>query len=204
MSRKWVKDLTYDELKELVDNNSDIADKASDRFDDDVRFWAEEYLQGHPRSLDYSLFGWNGSDYIEFDDIGSEEISWLRKQNQSFGLFDDATMQKIDRIEELLGLMDDAYYDEDDTKYAEYESEYDDLKSEIEEALYSVIGKDIYNKWDIDIQADTVSSYFDEFFKEGDYVDTDTWEIHNIEDEEDEDAARLDYDLDEQLELPTL
>ena len=200
--KKYVKDLTYDELKELIRNNDDIADRASERAESDVRFWAEEYLDGHPRSLDYSLFSWNGGDYIEFDEIGHNEIAWLRKQNNTYGLFDEATMQKVDRIEEVIKLMDEAYYDDDDAKYAEYESEYDDLKSEIEDACYEAIAGDINHIWDIDIRADIVSSYFDEFFEDGDWVDTDIWEIHNIDDEDDEENEDLDYDLDEQLELP--
>ena len=130
--KKYIKDLTYDELKELIEYNDDIAQKASERAESDVRFWAEEYLAGIPNDIDYTLFDTHGADDFKIDEFSADVVDWLKEQTKTFGLLDDASLKKLDRIQELQDLMEDAYYDEPE-KYDEYESEYEDLKMDIEE-----------------------------------------------------------------------
>lgn len=191
--KKYANDLTYKELDELVKHNSDIEEKAADRAMDDVYFWLEDYLHGAPRSVDYRYFG--RDEYFEVSEADTEFMNWVDNIQRTFEWLNDDIYEKCKKAHELWRK---TYYgDATDEEYEEYEG----LKEEIGSDIFELMKADYWWALDSKNYAEIIATYPDWFFEEGDWVDTDTWEIHNIDDEESE---NLDSELNEQLELPML
>ena len=197
---KYIEDLTYEELKSLIANNSELKHKAYERAMDDAYMFTEEYLMGAPREIDYEFFA--RGEHFTIKDFTEDVLRWLAKQSDTYGIFSDEVRNSLDRTYELWHDIEYGVLD-DDPDYEKYVEEYEGLKDAIEDEFFEAVHSAYdYASYPDDGYVDIVSGYSDEFFEDGDWVDTDTWEIHNIYDEEDEENEGLDYDLDEQLELP--
>lgn len=193
--KKWVKDLTYDEIRELIENDSYLKDRVLNRTLDDAYYWVGEYLEGVPRTaVDFEYFG--RGEHFTVEDATDEFMEWVDDVQRDYDWLDDETYSMCKRANELWRKI---YYDEDVTD--EDEIEYEKLLEDIGYNIFSQMKYEYDAAFDHEVWVEAFNSYVDEFIDDVDnsYVDTETWEIHNINDEESE---NLDYDLDEQLELP--
>lgn len=206
MSRKWVRDLTFQDWVDFIKHNSYVSEYALDKALDNAYFWVGEYLNGSPRTVDYEYFG--RGEHFTVNQADQSFIDWIDEVQNAYEWLDEETYDKCKRAYELWKRADNAFADDEDLTDEEWE-EYSNLLDEISDEIFHLMKSEYDSAFDDEVQADILMNdseledgLFDDY--ENTYVDTNTWEFHNIEDEEDEDAARLDYDLDEQLELPTL
>lgn len=194
MAYKYLKDLTYDEVKEFLKHTSDYDEKLFDRAMDMAYDSVEEYLYGAPRAVSYQYFG--RGEYFKIRELNNDVKKWFDNIQASYEWLDENTLEEINRAYELWQKdYEDGLSDEE---YSEYESLIDD----IEDSVLSKM-KAEYD-WAIDADDDYPEIFVNdiEYFEpdyEDIYVDTDTWEIHNINDESDENYGIVDEDLSEQL-----
>jgi hypothetical protein len=199
--RKWLNDLSYDETKELVNRfGTELQQKVFDHALDDAYYRVGEYLNNVPhRDVDYMYF--DRGEHFTVKDVTDAFMSWVDKVQEDYEWLNDDTYKKCKRAYELWKA--DKY--ERDLTDDEWK-EYDDLKDEIGDEIFALMKSEYDAAFDDDYMVEVFDNYTDEFIDNPDdtWVDTETWEIHDINDEEDEENEGLDYDLDEQLELPTL
>ena len=197
--RKYVKDLTFQDWVELIKHNSRVSEYAFDKALDNAYFWVGEYLSGAPRSVDFRYF--DRGEFFEVKEADSDFMDWIDDVQKTYEWLDESTYNKCRRAYELWKA--DRY--ERDLSDEEWE-ESDTLKDEIGDEIFALMKSEYDAAFDDEVQADVLMNdleletvLFDDY--ETAYVDTDTWEIHDLYDKESE---NLDSDLDEQLELPML
>lgn len=83
--KKYLQDLSRDELKSLFDNNSLLRGAIWENAIDNVDFWITEKLSSFGRKNDYSI-GTYGANYIRVKDVSSF-LEWVNDCNSSFGEF---------------------------------------------------------------------------------------------------------------------
>ena len=197
--RKWLNDLTYNELKIFVNRyGSDIAEKVFDRALDDAYSWIDTYLEEAPRNdVDYMYF--DRGEHFTVNDATYKFMDWIDGVQADYEWLNQSTYEKCKRAYELWKA--DRY--ERDLSDEEWE-EYEKLKDEIGSEIFTLMKSEYDAAFDDDHRVEIFNAYADEFFDEPIdeiWVDTDTWEYHTMDDLESED---LDYDLDEQLEIPEI
>jgi hypothetical protein len=195
--RKYIKDLDHSKIKKFLSWNSDIRKKVSERILDDAYYWVfEEYLNG-AKDVDYELFG--RGEYFTVKDVTSDFMKWIDSTQRAYEWLSEDIYDKCKRANDIYaeiewkewegGMVDD-----------ELQEEYESLKEEIGDAIYDRLKSEYEAAFDDDAIADAFSNYIDEFIPdyETTYVDTDTWEIHDTQDENDSEYGIVDDDLSEQ------
>ena len=193
--KKWINDLTFNEVKEFLSHNYDIDRKLLDRVLDDAYFWVREYLDGAPRhDVSYKYFGRGG--YFEVKRATTAFMNWIDDVQQEYEWLDTDTYEKCEQAYELWLHRDDVGGLSDEQQHI-----YETLLEEIGDEIYALMESEYWAAFEDDNKADTFMQVTEEFFDEDIdeiYVDTDTWDSY-VADPNDE---KIDSELNEQLELP--
>ena len=98
---KRVFDLTYEEAKEVLNNNRDIEEKVFDWALNSAAYWLDDYLRAFPRnSVDYEL-RYDSEGYFTVKDFNAVENA-LKDLQQDFGfLSDDNYKEAVSLIHQL-------------------------------------------------------------------------------------------------------
>ena len=194
--KKWINDLTFDEVKEFLSHNQDIDGKVFNRALDDAYFWVGEYLYGAPReSIDYAYFG--RSEHFTVKDVNYKFMRWIDDVQRDYEWLNESTYNKCKQAYELWEA--DKVRDLSDEEWEEY----DTLKDEIGDEIFALMKSEYWAAFEDDNRAETFIQSTEDFFDEDPdeiYVDTDTWDWYVV----DFDDETLDSELNEQLELPTI
>lgn len=174
---KRVFDLTYDEAKEVLNHNRDIEEKVFDWALNSVGYWLDDYLRAFPRnSVDYEI-GYGSRGYFTVKDFNAVENALEDLQQDFEFLTEDNYKEALSLIQQLNDLEDMESWSDDDEK------QYHQLSSKLNSIIYNRL----------QLEYDSVDNYLEEYlveypdtwFTEEDFVDTDTWEVFNIEDRPD-------------------
>ena len=223
--KQYLSELRFDEIKKVLENNSDLWDKVLDRAINDAYFWLGEYLHGARRlkDIDYSI-GYDRGDYFNIADMTSDVLEWIKSVEHDYGLFTEDLVKDAERCNrmydfleygpssyafnskwyETSGLPEEFEGKSEDEVYDEYEG----LKKDIEYRIFKELQSELsywYTTPDSQLVgdlADVFSSYIEEFV-DGDpddiVVDTETGEIINLDDLDDDERDWMDPN---QLKLP--
>ena len=111
--KKYLSELSRDELKNLFDNNSLLRGKIWNYAIEYVDFWVNEKLSGFG-SKNFCSIGTYGTNYIKVKDV-SDFLEWVKACNRDFGDFYglESMIDKAFTLNEKLlywDLSDDNYY----------------------------------------------------------------------------------------------
>lgn len=111
--KKYLSELSRDELKSLFDNNSLLRGVIWENAIDNVDFWISEKLSNFGRKNDYCI-GTYGTNYIRVKDV-SDFLEWVKNCNYMFEEFYglESLIDKAFTLNEKLlywDLSDDNYY----------------------------------------------------------------------------------------------
>lgn len=195
--KKWINDLTFDEVKEFLSHNQDIDGEVFNRALDNAYFWVGDYLYGAPReSVDYEYFG--RGEHFTVKDATTAFMDWIDRVQRNYEWLKSDTYEKCKQAHEFW------LYDYDIGELSdEQQSEYETLLEEIGDEIFALMKSEYWAAFEDDNRAETFMQSTEDFFDEDPdeiYVDTDTWDWY-VADFDDE---TLDSELNEQLELPTI
>lgn len=194
MAYKYLKDLTYKEIDEFLKHTSKYDEALFDRAIDMAYDYVSDYMLDAPKGIDYRYFG--RGEYFRIEDMTKEVKDWFDDLKRDYDWLDDSTNEKIARAYELREI---DTYDRDltDEEYAEYESLIDEIEDEVFAKMKAEYNAAFDDEWHREIFMDYMEDFEPDY--EDIYVDTDTWEIHNIEDGDDENYGIVDDDLSKQM-----
>lgn len=219
--KKYLKDLTFDELKDVLKKNDAMYDKARERAIDDAYYWLEEYLFGARRlkGVDYSI-GYDRGDYFTIKDMTSDVLDWIRGVSEDYGIFNEDLVKDAERCNRMyeflqygdfedqywadLGLENEFEGKSEDEVYDEYEDLKGDIQSKIKNRLVSEISywyESPEDELDSSI-VDVFDSYVDEFtdgHTDTTIVDMDTGKFIDLNDLDEDEIDAMDPD---QYKLP--
>jgi hypothetical protein len=215
--KKYLKDLTFDEVKDVLLKNDELFDRAKEKAIDDSYYWLEEYLFGARRlkGVDYSI-GYDRGDYFTIKDMTSDVLDWIKGVSEDYGLFNEDLVKDAERCNRMyeflqygdfedqywvdLGLENEFEGKSEDEVYDEYE----ELKKDIEYRIFKRLQSEIsywYTTPDNQLAGD-FADFMDEFFIE-DYddtvVDMETGELIDLNDFDENERNSMDPD---QFKLP--
>lgn len=129
---KNLQEISYEDFAKVYANNSHMQQMAYDKFQDNSRFWLDEYLYGI-HGADYSI-GWQG-EHFTIENV-HEVAKWARNAESTFELFYESTI--IDDLEKACSLYDEIEYG-DEIITDEKIEEYSNLISSIEDGIFSIL-----------------------------------------------------------------
>ena len=193
--KKYFKDLTFDEIKTLLDKNDELRDKVLDRAVDDAYYWVGEYLEDARRvkGLDYAI-GYDRGAHFNIEDVTSDVVDWVDRVQADYGLFDEDV---VDDVKKCNKMYDFLQYGSDEDSFEgktedEVYDEYESLKYEVEQKIFKMLQNEImywYDSADNSDLADVLTSYDDDLV--ADYgnndnlvVDLETGDLINLDDYE--------------------
>lgn len=205
--KKYLKDLTFDELKDVLLKNDELFDRAREKAIDDSYYWLEEYLFDARRlkGVDYSI-GYDRGDYFTIKDMTSDVLDWIKGVSEDYGLFNEDFVKDAERCNRMYEFLQYGFNEEEFDGKSEDEvyDEYEDLKSDIQSKIKKRLVSEIsywYTAPDNQLAGD-FADFMDEFFIE-DYddtvVDMETGELIDLNDFDENERNSMDPD---QFKLP--
>ena len=194
--RKYIDDLDANEMLELLDHHDDLDKIAFDWALDNVYSWVGEYLHDAPRKdVDYMYF--DRGEHFTVKDATYDFMNWIDGVQADYEWLNDDTYEKCKQAHELWKYGEDNYWDIPDEDIERYES----LKEEIGDEIFALMKSEYDYAFTDQGKLDAFDVYLDNNYDEykTKYVDTDTWEIHDTQDENDPEYEIIDDDLSEQM-----
>lgn len=120
--KKYLSELSRDELKALFDNNYNLRVAILENAIDNVDFWISEKLSNFGRKNDYCI-GTYGANYIRVKDVPSF-LEWVEACNRGFGDFYglESMIDKAFTLNEKL-----LYWDLSDENYCRVKKRLDEI-----------------------------------------------------------------------------
>lgn len=127
MTKKYLADMSFSELKTLIENNDSLHHAAMDHIRDDAFNWVEDYLDGCP-AKSYQIGSYCQGEHFYIDPGRVDQLAeWLNDVQKKYCLFNTEDVETIEKFcagnEELLNNVNSIIYRR---LQSEYDVQFDD------------------------------------------------------------------------------
>ena len=161
MKRKYLNELTNDELLKVFENNEKLRYEVAEDFQDSQIHYVEEILHCFKKHLRNWSIGFGSLNFIHVkEDEHNSFLEGLKQANTDYGFTGDETDEKIEKALKLIYEIDQVPY-ENETEYSRLETLYDELFEDIVDDVTKVLNDltEYPNK-------ETLKDYFIGFYEE--------------------------------------
>lgn len=173
MTKKYLTDMSFSELKTLIENNESLRNAAMDRLRDDAYNWVEDYLEGCP-AKSYQIGSYCQGEHFYIDPGRVDQLAeWFDNVQKNYCLFNT---EDAETIEMFCAGNDELLEDVNRIIYSMLQSEYDvqfDKSAQAEMLMFMIdngeISADLYTDENMkqvfqDIPAQYIPAYTDIVF----------------------------------------
>jgi len=140
--KRYLKDLSMDELQKLIDENSKIEEMVRDRFEEDQMFWIGEYLQIFKKGLKNWSIGFYQRNYLQIGNV-IDFILELDNFKNNYGLSEEMDSLLVEALK---------HYHNQDAENEDFESKLEDYTTALIDMLLDFFNEctDVKNEYLID------------------------------------------------------